>query len=209
MLSLYLPSFTTFFITFFWLDMSSHWFHMYATVIKGGSNASHKTVACESPRNMGNEKERIIDKLLRVYYHNKFIFVMSVLSAELLWLLLLVRVASPTINKGSSLTLSLSSISSTLSYVSSAVMKSIHAFHSPNTLQLPLAINLKSYVQWIRGLTCAVKNYYYYHSWLFIIDSTLLIFLPFWIFKQASNVCQLIRACSICNVHDKETNEGS
>ena len=94
--SLYLPSLASFFILVFWLDIAAHWYHMYATVIRDSAHGSHKVIAGGDAGEGG-----LLSRVLRIYYHSKIAFVGCILANELLWILLVLRLGSPSLQLSS------------------------------------------------------------------------------------------------------------
>ena len=215
-LSLYLPCCTIIFVFVFWLDTASHWYHMYATMLAGGPEANHKHVTStvgdggddsSSVDDSGNaavretERPSIMARILHLYYSNKLVFVTSCVSAELVWMLLVLRLGSTSLRH-------MSPLASAAFFASSSVSSMMPTLPTiPMIPMVPGIVHsmkgvLSGYISSVHNFADAVENYFYYRSWAFVIDCLLIVCFPFWLLKQASNVAQLVRAASICNEHD-------
>ena len=196
--SLYLPSLASFFILVFWLDIAAHWYHMYATVIRDSAHGSHKVIAGGDAGEGG-----LLSRVLRIYYHSKIAFVGCILANELLWILLVLRLGSPSLQLSSPA----SSLVSSLPIIpTAAVPPSVRSAASA----LPAAVRgvggrIAEYAAGVHAAAGAFDSYLYYNSWTCVVDAGLLVCVPLWAVKQLTNVAMLVRGAAACNTFDAET----
>ena len=196
--ALYVPSLTSFFIAVFWLDIAAHWYHMYSTVISESAHSSHKVIAG------GENTDGVLSKALKLYYHYKLVFVSCILANELVWIILILRLGSPSFQISSPA----SSLTSALSMFPTTIPASVHSVASAFRLGGivgDVQMRLSEYVAGMQAAAGAFDGYIYYNSWTCVVDAIFLVCLPLWAVKQLTNVAMLVRGASACNAFDDDT----